>query len=413
MSDLSATSASSADDPFAPPPNSSFESARALTAGEAAMQRVVDATQVDYYSFEARAGVFYVLSTDVSSFAPNNVISVFNSERALIAENDDGSLYPNDHIDARVIVRPEHSGTYYVTVEDRVMPEPDAATHLVPPLFYSLRLQEITRDTAGYAIETKDDSPSPLMLLPAANTKNRYITLLGELSDDDKQDSVEIQGLPDCALIGKLLPAGVKGNGSTASTVSVRVTADSDGHLLARCGLAGAQTNIHPPVDDAKYRIEITAGDQIGSNGFYAIDLVLLPDNPHEQADADNNSIGAAEPLMLSGTGSHRGLLLSRLPAKDVDYYRFSAQAGELVTVNCEGESGGSGVRGLQGELLGPTMQPLVSAREDSAKPLWIKPIELKQTGTYYLKLASETPAVQDANTAVEPWARCAVVVGH
>jgi hypothetical protein len=167
-------------------------------------------------------------------------------------------------------------------------------------------------------------------------------------------------------------------------------------------------------VDDASYRIEINAGDHAGSNGFYAVDLVLLPDNPHERMEPDNNDIGSAEPLTLSGASSRRGLLLSRLPADDVDYYRFDAQADEFATLNCEGESGGSGVRGLQAELLGPDMQSVVKARESSTQQLSVKPFKLAMSGTYYVKLTSETPAVQGNDSeAGEPWVRCGVLIGH
>lgn len=401
------------DEAFVPPPNSSFESARAVEMNADAMQRVVNDAQVDYYSFEVRAGIFYTLSTDNSRYAPNNVITLFDDERAMIAENDDGSLYPGGHVDARVVFRPERSGTYYAAVEDRSSVGSESGGRFIPPLFYRLSLREITADTEGFALEDNDQSPSELLLSQDELVHARYITLLGDLSDADRSDTYEIHGLPDYALIGQLLAAGKQGDSSTAKAVGVRVTADSDGHLLASCGLTSGQKNIHPPVDDASYRIQISAGDEIGANGFYAIDLVLLPDNPHEHTEPENNGVGSAEPIKLSIPG-RRGLLLSRLPADDVDYYRFDAQSGDLAKLQCEGQSGGSGVRGLQAELLGPSMQSLIKARESSTKALSIEPFKLEQNGTYYVKLSSETPVVQATDSdAVEPWVRCAVVLGR
>lgn len=413
-SSLPSGAGSSVQDAFAPPPNSSFETARSLEAGADTMQRVVNDAQVDYYSFEAQAGSFYVLSTDRSSFPPDNVITAFDPERGMIAENDDGSLYPNDGIDARLILHPQRSGTYYVTVEDRVLVGADAEGHFIPPLFYSLSLREITADSGGYVLKSAAQPPAAIEWLQDARTKNRYVTVLGELSDDNEVDTYELQGLPDHALIGELIAAGTDGDGSTAARVGVRVTADSDGHLLASCSLAARQNNIHPPVDDAKYRIQVSAGGPVGSNGYYAVDLVLLPDNPHEQTDAENDDIGSAEPIALSGASNRRGLLLSRLPAQDVDYYRFPAQADDVVGIHCEGESGGSGVRGLRAELLAPTMQQLAAAQEITPKPLVIEPLALESSGTYYLKLSSATPPVQDTDAdAVEPWVRCAVLLGR
>jgi hypothetical protein len=268
-------------------------------------------------------------------------------------------------------------------------------------------------DTEGFALEVDDQSPSPFQLSQDEPAHARYVTLLGDLSDADKSDAYELHGLTDYALIGQLMAAGKNGDSSTANRVGVRVTAESDGHLLASCGLASGQVNIHPPVDDASYRIQVSAADEIGANGFYAIDLVLLPDNPHERTEPDNNSITSAEPIELSAPG-RRGLLLSRLPARDVDYYRFDAQSGDLAKLQCEGQSGGSGVRGLQAELLGPSMQPLIKARESSTDPLSIKPFMLETSRTHYVKLTSETPVVRAADSdAVEPWVRCAVVLGR
>jgi hypothetical protein len=82
-----------------------------------------------------------------------------------------------------------------------------------------------------------------------------------------------------------------------------------------------------------------------------------------------------------------------------------------MVAVNCEGESGGSGVRGLKAELFAPSMQPLMAASEASPKALLIEPFELQTAGTYYLKLSSETPPAED--DTVEPWVRCAVLLGR
>jgi hypothetical protein len=403
-----------ADAAFVLPDNGGFETARAVEVGADTMQRVVNASQVDYYSFEAKAGSFYVLSTDKSGFSPDNVITVLDPERNAIAENDSGSLYPNDHVDTRVIVRPEHAGTYYVIVEDRVLPGADAEGHFIPPLFYRLSLREITAGTEGYALETAGDEQPALALALEPRTQTHYITLLGTLSDRDDTDTFTLQGLLDYALIGQLHKAGAQGDGSTAEAATVRVIADSDGHLLARCALTTGQSNIHPPVDDATYRIQVSAGDKdIGSNAFYAIDLVLLHDNPHERTELDNDSVMAAEPVMLSGGSNRRGLLLSRLPAKDIDHYRFDAQAGDLVAINCEGESGGSGVRGLTAEVLTPMMASVVKGRELSPKPLYIKPTALEQAGTYYLKLTSETPVAEAMDDSVEPWVRCAVLLGR
>ncbi|MET0389635.1 MAG: PPC domain-containing protein [Polyangiales bacterium] len=398
-------------DAFEAPSNLSFETARPITA-EDIWQRVVNDTQVDYYSFEAKAGLFYVLTTDVSSFSPDNVVTVYDADRRVLAENDHGSRYPNDHVDARLVFRPEQTGRYYVTVEDRISPTSSSDGRYVPPLIYHFTVREVTADTPSYTLVQDSETPTTLELMDDAATHARVVTLLGVLNAGEEQ-TFTLHGMADTALIGTLVPSGRQGESSTALATTVRVTSDSDQHLLAVIAQTAGQSSIHPPVDDGTYTIRVKAGDTVGSNDFYVLDLALLHDNPQERAEAANNRLEDAELVTLSNVQYRRGLLLSRLPNGDVDHYRFDANKGEHIIVGCEGESSGSGVRGLQAELLDAPSHSLIKAREPQTERLLIDNFEVQLTGTHYLKLTSDTPPPKNADDdQVEPWVRCAIIVG-
>jgi hypothetical protein len=389
------------------PTNGSFDDAHKLANGQVVQQPLLSDSQVDYYSFQAQAGKFYVMSTDRNVLSPNNVITLFDPDRQQIAENDDGPVWPNDSIDARLVVRLHRTGRYFAKVEDRTT----AAKLFVEPYTYQFSVREIGIDTPGFALELNDRAPNPVALARDSGTGYSYVTLIGELSDTD-EDTFEIQGVAQQVMIGKLLQAGTNGNGSTADNLTVSVL-DGDGHMLAWIDQAGGQADFRPPLDDAGYRVRIKAPGGVGEHAFYAINLALLDDYPAEVADDANGDSDGAEPIDLVGMFGRDGRLLDRLPHDDVDYFRFEPVKGEHVTVVCEAESVGSGVRGLRVEVLDPSNQSLAVGTEDSTTDLLIESLPIDLTGTHYLRLSSETPAPNDGQTSadvIEPWARCELI---
>ena len=389
------------------PTNESFDTALAMEDGKAIYQHLFDAAQADYYKWEAKAGHFYVMQTDYGPFSPDNIITVYDPDRNTIARNDEGQIFSGDHIDARVIVRATRDATYYAKVEDETTPQEAFDDMFAPPLNYSFKITEIEQDTPGFALEQADETPSTVALLPDDQGKMSYVTLVGELSKD-AEDSFPLAGIADDALIGQLLPTGADGNGSTADKVGVSVVAEKDQHVLAEIEHDRGQLNIHPPVDAGSYTVHVKAHGDTGDNGFYAINVVFLKDNPRE-SDADDDKPENAQDVALTSSNGRRGLLLSRLPQNDVDYYKFPATKGGTILIGCEGESGGSGVRGLTAEVFDSATHSLAKGQETSTENLLIDKVTVEQTGTHYLKLSSKTPAAS-APDAIEPWARCVVI---
>ncbi|HEX6246042.1 MAG TPA: PPC domain-containing protein, partial [Polyangiales bacterium] len=137
--------------------------------------------------------------------------------------------------------------------------------------------------------------------------------------------------------------------------------------------------------------------------------LIQLPENPAESAESMNGALGGAEAVTLGGSRGRRGLVLSRLPAGDVDYYRFDLAAKDLVRVSCEAESAGSGVRGLSAEVRDANDQKLAGGAETALANLLTEPVEVPSAGTYYLRLSSATTEP----LAIDPWVRCAVLINR
>jgi Bacterial pre-peptidase C-terminal domain len=391
-----------------PPTNESFETAAALPINGQVMQRLLSATQADFYKFEAVAGGYYELTTDDTPISPDNRITLYDSQQQQIAQNDSGSLWPGDAIDARLVVRLKTAGTYYARVEDPNISPDDFDSPYAPALTYRLTLAKLEHDTPGYAFESGSGEPAAAEFVQDLGSGNWHVTLLGELPDKGN-DLFGFQGRDQKALIGELLDDGVDGDGSTSGPLTVGVIAQANKQVLARIDHAKGQANIHPPVSAAAHQLSVTANDKTGDNGFYAINLVMLQDNPVELHDDTNGQLSAAEPIAMQGPFRRRGLLLSLLPPKDVDYYSFQADMGEHVTVACESESGGSGVRGLRAELRDAQDKVLFSQMETPLENLLIDGVTVPTSGMQYVRLSSDT---KDGPDPVEPWVRCVVLAG-
>ena len=331
------------------PTNESFDTARAMEDGKAIYQHLFDAAQADYYRWEAKAGHFYVMQTDYGPFSPDNIITVYDPDRKHDrAQRRGPDLLRRSHRRARD--RAGHTRRDLLREGRRR----DHAARSVddmfaPPLNYSFKITDIQQDTPGFALEVDDKTPSSIALLPDDQGTMSYVTLVGELGQDD-EDTFTLAGIADDALIGGLLPTGVDGNGSTAEKVGVSVVADKNHQVLAAIEHDRGQLNIHPPVGEGSYTVHVKAHGDTGDNGFYAINVVFLKDNPRE-SDADDDKPENAQDVALTSNNGRRGLLLSQLPQNDVDYYKFPATKGGTILIGCEGESGGSGVRGLTAEV--------------------------------------------------------------
>lgn len=386
--------------------NFSFDTAKRVEVDSiGVLQPLESADQVDYYAFDAEAGEFYVITTNRGRFTPDNVIKLYGPSREKLAENDAGWLWPGDAVDARLVVRARETGRHYVVIEDRVLPDAAFSTEGVPTFFYRVTVQHAAPSTVGIGWEAA--LPEAVALVRFAEhepTGIAYVTLLGELHEGEV-DRFQLQGRVGQVLVGHVLPGGVTGNGSTLTTGHVAVR-DASGHVVAEIDRALGVQLIHPPLGEATYTLSVSTDGALGDNAFYAIDLVLLMDNPHEEA-SDNDALESAHPLPLAGGFLRRGTLLAELPPLDVDYYAFEAMAGDRIDVVCEAASAGSGVRGLVAEIRDGDDAVLGAAEETLEGGLRLERVMVEQAGTYYLRLSSQTSA---DSAAPDAWVRCAVI---
>lgn len=394
--------------PAEPPPiteNESFETALPLELGTARLQDVLHFAQDNFFAFEGRAGEFIDLRTSYHTFSPDVTLRLYDAQRTLLAENDDGSLWPGDAVDARLVVRLPSAGRYFVKVTDDKTTREYFASDSPSLLYYRVDARVIAPGVEGFVFADHAGQPDVSFALDAKSGYS-FATLVGTL-EAAQLDSFAFTAVDNQIIVGHLLGAGIPPPAASASVDKLRVTS-SDQHLLAEVVGAPTPTKFYPPVRTGKNLVTIAAPATVGANGYYAVDLVMLPDNPREQHEAENGLLASAEPLMVKGA-RRRGLLLADVPFGDVDYYSFAATANDELLVSCEGESAASGVRKLHAEIRDDKDQTLAVLTESPTHELDIERFKIPGTGNFYLRLFSDP---EQAPQAVEAWVRCVILLG-
>jgi hypothetical protein len=376
------------------PPRSSFASAQRMEAdGFPALVDERSADQVDHFVFHGLAGHYYEIATDNDVYSPDNVLVLYDAQRTVLAKNDEGWIWPGDQFDTRLVVRLPADADYFVTVEDPYTPA-EFFGQSFALLYYHLTIREVTPSTPGFGAPG-----APLAFEAASGPNYRYLTVIGEAKPG--HNTLVFEGVPDYALIAQVQPGGPNGSGSTLNSGLVNVT-DVQGRRLAEIDRSKDQAFFRPPLAGGIVTVSLDVSGALGDNPFYAIDLVLLKDNPAEQNEAANGTMQGAEQVQWSHQTAGRALLLSRLPHGDTDYYAVSGKGGQLLGFGCEGETTGSGVRGLHADLVDTQQHVLASMLDESGD---LASYALTQDGPVYLRLSSDTPpATADS---VDAWTRC------
>jgi len=411
------------DAPSAIDPNplaAEFAAAREVPVGDPdGVVKSIDVfEQRDIFRFRGAAGAYYEIRTGRKNYMPDTTLTLYDAEGHKLAFNDEGFLWFFDEIDARIVIRLPADGDYYVQVADIETPAEFFEAYEAgwgPGLFYRLvvrQLGETGDSTVAFELgnHAGQELATPAAFVQRPGQEHRQVTLLGEFEQLLDTDVFEFDGVGDSVLLARVHKSGKEGNGSTALDRLVWI-ADSARATLAEISPAAGQYKLSPPVGADHYSLWLASeGDALGDNDFYAVDLVMVPDNPVEQDDANNGNLEHAEPLLVEEGGYRsRGFVLASLPESDVDYFSFEALPGDTLAVTCNASSEGSGLVSLRAELRGPDDTLLAHALETSTEALEIEGAPVARAGTHYLRLSS---GLQRWGLEGD-WARCVLSVTH
>lgn len=381
----------------------SFDTARSIAIDDAtgALVLLESGEQVDYFQFEGIEGQWMVLSTADGPFSPDAVISLYDADGRRLAENDDGSIWPRDAFDARLVTRLPSTGRYFVTVEDRTTPAEVITTF--PQLYYRLTIFRLTEQTPSVQFEGEEPEQLQLRALDTEFGSVRTTTILGTFSDAADVDRYGFELESARALMVSMRTAGPAGSGSTASAGEVWVRRTDDDALVARIEPVNGQVVLMPALDAGRYDLSVQhEGTAAGPNDFYSVDVAFFEDNPAEQDDAANDSMTSPDPLL---DGDSRAFVLSQLPPGDVDHFSLAVPEGLAAKVLCSSRSQGSGVVGLTARVLDLEGNPLGTATETAQQRLTIDAALGPPGGEALLELSSSAQLPELVGT----WVRCGV----
>lgn len=407
------------------PDDGTFEGARNVPvtpAGTAAMN-VMDAIEApgdhDFWRFDGTAGDWVVIATTANEMdnpmMVDTVITLYDSTRAQIAENDDS--IPRVNTDSEIVIRLPSTGTYYVEVQEfsdwmpSMPPDPEGS----PSYTYQLAVLQLANGAPfNIPTETGDDaaSASPIAF---GGTGGNGAFLLGVLDDATDVDVYSFTTTASPGLLSiDVMPAGAAGYGSTRAAARAWVTNMAGTEVLARISPRDMmQDDLSPSLPAGDFLLWVDAGGgTAGANDHYVLKMNRGMENPVEMEIAGmntNDTTATAEALTVTDDmGTGRAFILARLSATDTDIFSFSPPAGVEMNVFCGSASSGSGLTGLRAELLGPDGTTVLgSGTETATDGAAIQMIAVATAGTHYIRLT----ATGQSPEVTGNWARCGLAL--
>lgn len=384
-------------------PNMDFDTAQTteLNSTDGIGGAIDPAGDLDYFSIELPADTWVIFdieaNPDRNPDMLDSVITVYNSARQQIAQNDDQIL--GGTLDSEIVYHVGAAGTYYVKVEDYTtfsMQEPEGgpAKEYILKVFSGFNDAIITVDT-----ETGDDAASAQLM----GTNEGYGYVMGTYRDGSDTDVYRftVPGTIRQNYTIDLMPTGSNGFGSTPTGL-VWVTDTAGSTVTARANFTQNYNSITPSLPGGgTYLIHVQhPATPAGMNDFYVIKVNSYDENQAKIAEPTNNTPMGAETVALEDGNPRAGFRGGSITDGDLDYYRVDIRQGEQLAVYCSSASGGSGIRGLTVEV---TTSTGGTFRAQEVVPTVLALEAATSTGTTLIRLSKDA---QDPEI-IGDWYRC------
>ncbi|MEE2834967.1 MAG: DUF4215 domain-containing protein [Myxococcota bacterium] len=355
--------------------NDSWEFAADGRFGGQVVDAIFPAGDQDYFRFEGEQGQWLIITTDANADADDElvdtVITLYNSERTRIAQNDN---YDDGEADSRIITRLPATDTYYLKVQDAQNGGVGAARG-ARNFVYTLKIRALATDAEQVNLDAEagDDAESAQAM--GWSERYHYAWVVGGFERSGDVDTYAFS-IPTAEEAGdktqfdmNIYKASPSGNGSTRPVGRVWIT-NSDGAVVARRTPANDFDTFAPNLAPGDYTFWVEhPGGEAGANDFYVLLVYRRGDNDPEQEEETNGSLERAERVSLSPNGSLQShFALAQLPDGDVDYFRVDLQANQRLTVVCRSRSAGSGVVDLTVSVRDGNDEELSATIEDSER---------------------------------------------
>jgi hypothetical protein len=392
----------------------------------------------DFYSFPFTEGDWVILRATTTT--PNNedpdtfeykdvldtTITVYDANDNIVASMDDA--FPRVNTNTELVWRVPATGTYCIEVADwaawagETRPDPPTGLHFE----YELGLYDGDSMTEGGTVDTEpNDDAEDAQLQSFAEFEDTSGNPLGIYSS---QTMGTLASSTDVDVFVFTMPAGtvmlsvedfttpngpggpgVNGNGSTLNLGHIAISNADGTSILARLDASKGSSDMSVPLETGvSYLLWVNraAGTTAGANDFYNLSSFLWnADNPRETETTagENDVFGNAETITLTASTTNpklkSGYLLGLIDGSDVDYFGFTAAAGDTVSLACGAIRSGSGLLAPVFAIHGPADAELQKETEVETKDiLWsneplsspsMGAVAIATAGTHYVRVTA------------------------
>ncbi|MCP4871867.1 MAG: hypothetical protein GY898_24435 [Proteobacteria bacterium] len=310
--------------------NNSIDEAQLMEYDTSTQLYIAPAGDVDYYRFTGTQGDLFLVSTLATDPETlDTVVIYYDEDGTELAFNDDFERVTSVPPDSRLYSGVPATGTFFFSVQDRRSWANDPTDPAVggDDSQYTVTLGRAPGDTAIVVASEDNDEPASATIWDVANTLTNY-TVGGTLEPTGDHDWLRVPVEAGQALRVYGFP-----NGGSLGTTEVSVYLP-DGETLISTHEALAWDTEHrafiPVLEDGDYYLDVSEADGRGGFGYWYF-LHAAKNKAEDGFPPEvepNNSSEEAEPLTGDDT------LWGRIhPAGDEDWYAFTAEAGERLTL--------------------------------------------------------------------------------
>jgi hypothetical protein len=410
----------------------------------------------DFYSFPFTEGDWVILRATTTT--PNNedpdtfdykdvldtTITIYDAADNIVASMDDA--FPRVNTNTELVWRVPATATYCIEVADwaawagETRPDPPTGLHFE----YEFGLYDGDSMTEGGTVDSEpNDDQEDAQLQSFAEFEDASGNPLGIFSS---QTMGTLASSTDVDVFSFTMPAGtvmlsvedfttpngpggagVSGNGSTLDLGPIAISNADGTSILARLDASKGSSDMSVPLETGvSYLLWVNRapGTTAGANDFYNLSSFLWnEDNPREvETTAGANDVfGDAETIALTVSTTDpklkSGYLLGFIDGADVDYFGFTATAGDTVSLACGAIRSGSGLLAPEFAIHSPTDAELQTETEvDTKDVLWsdealsgpsMDAVAITATGTHYVRVTAAGQSTEVAGN----YYRCGVHV--
>ena len=362
--------------------------------------------EIDYYTFPVSNDQWLYISSD-SAISLDTVVSLYSEDGTeLLAQNDNNIITFNQ--DSLLIYKNINEVNLCLKVQD-VSTAKIQSPQQINGSDFDYAVQVIPLD---FSFDGMNEDIEPNDMLATAQTLSTFVYdqiefqenayVMSEFQSGSDVDNYLVSTPLNSVSARIVIPGnGVHGYGGTTQAQQLDIIEASSSNVLARINPSIGVREIWLPVQQSSDYYIQTSQPQIprGDNPSYTLFWQTLSQQNQQETNnvANNNSAGAETPSSFPN-GIYTSYFIggTLAGAIDTDWWRFNANAGDIVNLYCDSWHTGSGVRNFTAQIYFNPMNPALQTGTESqtAGLVWANttnatapPVNITNSGVHYLMI--------------------------